>query len=135
MGRWALRCSRRTPVFHRLSPTDEEIRDLVETLSTRIVKCLKKRGSPVDEESEISEDENEAFSDVQSASVQSLIALGERLWQKVRRLGIIASSGFDDPSSNRNTFEKGEGLFCELQVVFPCYHTGAYLRETGPKCH
>ena len=60
-----------------------------------IVKCLKKRGYPVDEESEISEDEPEIFSDVQSASGQALIALGERRGQKVRRLSIIGRGGFD----------------------------------------
>ena len=41
-----------TPVFHRISPTDEEVRKLVETLSKRILKYLKKRGYPVDEESD-----------------------------------------------------------------------------------
>lgn len=60
---------------------------------SRIVKCLKKRGYPVDEESEISEDETEIFSDVQSASVQSIIALGvskhfKKLIQSYMRMGL-----------------------------------------------
>lgn len=84
------------PVFHGLPPpTDEEIRELVETLSKRILKLLKRKGYPVDDESEIVSCEEETFLDVQSASVQSLIALGERCGQKVRRLGVIERGGFD----------------------------------------
>ena len=83
------------PVFHRLSPADEEIRVLVETLSKRILRLLKRKGYPVDDEADQTGDEDETFLDVQSASVQSVIALGERRGQKVRRLGVIERANFD----------------------------------------
>lgn len=82
-------------VFHSLPPpTDEEIRKLVETLSKRILKYLKRKGYPVDDESD-AEQADDTFLDVQGASVQSLIALGERRGQKVRRLGVIERGNFD----------------------------------------
>jgi len=85
-----------TAQFHPLAaPTDEEIRELVETLSKRILKCLKRKGYPVDDEAEMTEEVEETFLQVQSASVQSLIALGERRGQKVRRLGLIERGNFE----------------------------------------
>lgn len=84
------------PVFHELPPpSDEEIRTLVETLSLRILRSLKRKGYPVADESDISEEEDETFLDVQSASVQSVIALGERRGQKVRRIGMVERGNFE----------------------------------------
>lgn len=84
------------PEFHELPPpTDEEIRTLVETLSQRILRSLKRKGYRVDDESDISEQEDETFLDVKAASVQSLIALGERRGQKVRRIGLIERGNFE----------------------------------------
>ena len=83
-------------VFHKLPPpTDEEIRVLVETLSHRILKSLKRKGYLVDEEADTPQDEDETLLDVQSASVQSLIALGERRGKKVRRIGVIERGNFE----------------------------------------
>ena len=125
--------SEEPPVFHRLSPTDEDVRKLVETLSTRIVKYLKKKGYPVEEESEISEDGNETFSDVQSASVQSLIALGERRGQKVRRLGIIERGHFDgavlegERCASHRGFSLHANVSCEAEEREKLEHMVRYI--------
>ena len=85
-----------TAVFHPLTPpTNDEVRELVETLSMRILKCLKRKGYPVEDDVDIPAEEEETFLDVQSASVQSLISLGERRGQKVRRLGLIERGNFE----------------------------------------
>lgn len=77
-------------------PTDEEIRSLTETLSKRILKHLKKKGYPVDDESDAAHNDNdETFFDVQAASVSSTIALGERRGQKVRKLGLTQPGNFE----------------------------------------
>jgi hypothetical protein len=64
-------------------------------LSQRILRSLKRNGYPVDDENDICEQQDETFLDVQGASVQSLIALGERCGQKVRRIGLIERGNFD----------------------------------------
>jgi len=76
-------------------PTDEEIRNLTETIAKRILKYLKKKGYPVDDESHDNEDSDETFFEVQAASVSSTIAMGERRGQKVRRLGIVTPGNFE----------------------------------------
>jgi Putative transposase/Transposase zinc-binding domain len=82
--------------FHELpSPTDEEIKTLVETLSQRILRSLKRKGYPVDDDADIRDEDDETLDDVQSASVQSIIALGERRGQKVRRIGLIERGNFE----------------------------------------
>lgn len=88
--------SQKDPVFVELPPpTDEEIATLVETISKKVIRVLKRKGYRVDEFSnETQSDEDELFSEVQSASVQSLIALGERRGKKVRRLGMIEAGNF-----------------------------------------
>jgi len=79
-----------------IPPTDEEIRSLTETLSKRILKYLKKKGYPIDDERDNTHDDNdETFFDVQAASVSSTIALGERSGQKVRRLGLVTPGNFE----------------------------------------
>lgn len=85
------------PKFIELPPpTDDEIRELVGIIATRITRALKRKGYRVDElcDEEIS-DEEDTFGEVQSASVQSLIALGERRGKKVRRLGVEESGSFE----------------------------------------
>ncbi len=88
--------SQKDPVFVELPPpTDEEIIELVSKISNRIVRCLKRKGYKVDEFSDENQQDDELFAEVQSASVQSLIAFGERRGQKVRRIGMVESASFE----------------------------------------
>ncbi len=78
-------------------PTDGEIQALVLTLAKRVIRLLKKRGYIQDEVDFAVPDEDmtqeELLPELQAASVQSRIALGERKGQRVRRLG---SGGFGE---------------------------------------
>ena len=57
-------------VFHGLIPTNDDIMKLVETLSQRVLRSLKRKGYPVEENSPQEELEEETLCDIQSASVQ-----------------------------------------------------------------
>lgn len=74
-------------------PTDDEIKSMVLTLAKRIIRFLKKKGYFQDEvETAMPEEEvaqSELLPELQAASVQSRIALGERKGQRVRRLGSL----------------------------------------------
>lgn len=74
-------------------PTDQEIQDMVVTLAKRVIRFLKKKGYFQDELDSAVPDEDiaqeELLPELQAASVQSKIALGERKGQRVRRLGAI----------------------------------------------
>jgi hypothetical protein len=80
-------------------PTDAEIQAMVVTLATRVIRFLKKRGYFEDDAgSAIVEEEttqDELLPELQAASVQSRIAMGERKGQKVRRLGILEFADFE----------------------------------------
>lgn len=82
------------------APTDAEIAEMVATLAKRVIRFLKKRGYFTDEnESTLPEEEmsqEELLPELQSASVQSRIAMGERKGQRVRRLGIPEYGEFGD---------------------------------------
>jgi Putative transposase len=82
-------------IFHELTPTNDDIIKLVELLSQRIFRSLKPKGYPVDNDFTQTEIEEEALSDIQSASLQSLIALGERRGKRVRRIGVAQSANFE----------------------------------------
>lgn len=82
-------------IFHELTPTNDDIIKLVELLSQRILRSLKRKGYPVDDDFTQTEIEEETLSDIQSASVQSLIALGERRGKRVRRIGVAQSGNFE----------------------------------------
>jgi len=73
------------------APTDAEIKDLVVTLATRVIRFLKKEGYFQDEVDSAVPDEEmaqgELLPELQAASVQSKIAMGERKGQRVRRIG------------------------------------------------
>jgi hypothetical protein len=79
-------------------PVDEEICSMVATLASRVVRFLKKQGYFQDEcefampEEEVTQEE--LFSELQAASVQSRIALGERKGKLVRRLGTMEFADF-----------------------------------------
>jgi len=79
-------------------PTDAEIQDLIVTLALRVIRFLKKKGYFQDEaEAAVAEDgmtQEEFLPELQAASVQSRIALGERKGQRVRRLGRLEFSDF-----------------------------------------
>ena len=82
-------------IFHELTPTNNDIINLVEMLSQRILRSLKRKGYPVDDSSTQTEIEDETLDDIQSASVQSLIAIGERRGKKVRRIGVAETGNFE----------------------------------------
>lgn len=72
-------------------PSDEEIKEIVIRIASRVIRFLKKRGYFRDEiDSALPEEENqgELLPELQAASVQSRIATGERRGQRVRRLGV-----------------------------------------------
>jgi hypothetical protein len=78
-------------------PTDTDIQAMVITLATRVIRFLKKRGYFADDASAIADEEmtqEELLPELQAASVQSRIALGERKGQRVRRLGALEFADF-----------------------------------------
>jgi hypothetical protein len=86
--------TRRGPKFWRVGPpTDDEIQALVMTLAQRVIRLLKKKGYFQDDvDWAVPEKETlpEAlWPELQAASVQSRIALGERKGGYVRRLGAL----------------------------------------------
>jgi len=82
-------------IFHEVSPRNEDIIKLVETLSQRILGSLKRKGYLVEQGGIQEEIEIETLDELQSASVQSLIALGERRGKKVRRIGVTEVGNFE----------------------------------------
>ncbi len=74
-------------------PSDDEVKVIVATLAFRITRFLKKKGYFQDEvESSLPDEEltqDELLPELQAASVQSKIAMGERKGQRVRRLGTL----------------------------------------------
>ncbi len=82
-------------IFHSLTPTNDDTINLVETLSQRILRSLKRKGYPVEEGSLQEETQQETLDEIQSASVQSIIALGERRGKKIRRIGTAEYGNFE----------------------------------------
>jgi len=84
-----------TPLFHPAEPpSDEDIRNLVQTLATRITRHLKRKGY-LKEEDETGPDGSDPLSHQSpilaacvAASVQNKSALGDRAGKYVRKLGI-----------------------------------------------
>lgn len=82
-------------IFHEVTPSNDDIINLVEILSRRILRSLKRKGYPVDDDVTQTEIEDETLDDIQSASVQSVIALGERRGKRVRRIGVAETGNFE----------------------------------------
>ena len=115
-------------------PTDDEIRELVGTISSRTIRALKHKGYRVDEFcDEQMSDAAETYSEVQSASVQSLIALGERRGKKVRRLGIEESASFEGAiiegprCASVNGFSLHANIFCLAEEREKLEHMARYI--------
>ena len=74
-------------------PTDDEIKDMVAVLAYRVIRFLKKQGYFQDDIDSSVPDEDqtreELLPELQAASAQSRIAMGERRGQRVRRLGAL----------------------------------------------
>lgn len=86
--------TRRDPKFWRSGPpSDDEIQVLVVTIAKRVIRFLKKKGYFQDDvDSAVPEKEmlqETLLPELQAASIQSRIALGERKGHNVRRLGAI----------------------------------------------
>jgi hypothetical protein len=84
-------------------PTDQEVQAMVATLAARVIRFLRKKGYFQDDvDSAVPEEEmtqEELLPELQAASVQSRIALGERRGQKVRKLGALEFSDFQTEAS------------------------------------
>ena len=83
------------PRFYAVPPpTDEEVKRLVRSLAKRVVQMLKKQGYFCEDEEAgafSEQDQGNFLSEIQAASVQSKVALGERKHQRVRGLGAVLS--------------------------------------------
>jgi len=79
-------------------PTDNDIGDMVAILAKRVIRFLKKKGYFQDEIDAALPDgdmtQEELLPELQAASVQSRIAMGERRGQRVRRLGALESRDY-----------------------------------------
>jgi len=91
------------PQFINLPPpTDEEVKNLVQTLSIRILKFLtrkgyfEKKGEGLEEGADLFSEEEPVLSTCMAASVQYRIALGNRAGQKVRRLGTMEECFYEE---------------------------------------
>ena len=126
--------SQKDPVFVELPlPTDDEIRELVEIISNRIIRCLKRKGYRVDEFSGEQQENDEMFEEVQSASVQSIIALGERRGKKVRRLGMVEAGSFEGAvlegprCASHKGFSLHANLSCSAEERDKLEHMARYI--------
>ncbi len=86
--------TRRDPKFWRSGPpTDDEIQVLVLTIARRVIRFLKKKGYFQNDVDSAVPDEDMAqeslLPELQAASIQSRIVLGERKGGYVRRLGVV----------------------------------------------
>jgi hypothetical protein len=103
-------------------PRDQEIAELTETIAKRVVRFLKKKGYFQDDcynsipEEEMSQAQDELLPELQAASVQSRIAMGERRGQRVRRLGCLEA---------RDYHAELEGDLCANSVGFSL-HAAVY---------
>jgi hypothetical protein len=79
--------------FWSSSPTDEEIQALVLTIAKRVIRFFRKKGYFQDDvDSAVPEKDlaqETLMPEIQAASIQSRIALGERKGGYVRRLGVV----------------------------------------------
>ena len=67
-------------------PTDEEVRRIVETVAFRVIRLLKKRGVLDANDFDPFQEASPALSAMTAASVQGLVATGERSGMRVRRV-------------------------------------------------
>lgn len=88
-------CMEESPMFHPLpSPSDEEIRELVQTLALRITRHLKRKGYLRETEDQAGEGEDplaeksSLLASCVAASIQNKVAMGERAGKYVRKLGV-----------------------------------------------
>src|SRR5471032_1211673 len=86
--------ARKGPKFWRSgSPSDEDIQALVVTIAKRVIRFLKKKGYFQDDVDSAVPDADLAqeslLPELQAASIQSRIAMGERKGGHVRRLGTV----------------------------------------------
>jgi hypothetical protein len=83
-------------------PTDAEIQALVAILAARVIRFLRKKGYFQDDIDAAVPDEDmsqdELLPELQAASVQSRIAMGERKGRRVRRLGVLELHDFQAAS-------------------------------------
>ena len=76
-----------TPVFLPAPElTDDDVRQIVETTARRVIRLLERRGVLEDGDLDRLADESLVLAGMTSASVQGLVAVGERAGMRVRRV-------------------------------------------------
>jgi len=102
--------------------TDDDVRQIVETSAHRVIRLLERRGVLDDGDLDRLADESPVLAGMTSASVQGLVATGERAGMRVRRVlsdpaeairtGDLcyASRGFSLHAATRINAENKEGL-------------------------
>jgi hypothetical protein len=75
------------PKFHAaLPPTDDDVRSIVETTARRVIRLLEKRGVLDGDTLDPLVDESPVLAGMTAASVQGLVATGDRAGFRVRRV-------------------------------------------------
>lgn len=104
--------------FHPIdAPTNEEISKLCAQIAIRVMRYLKRKEFLGEEHIEDSE-EPTPLSNIQSASIKSLIALGERMGLMVRKLGAVPNVDFSmelkgPRCASLHGFSLHAGTFCQ----------------------
>jgi hypothetical protein len=103
-------------------PSDSEIQALVAVLAARVIRFLRKKGYFQDDIDAAVPDEDmsqdELLPELQAASVQSRIAMGERKGRRVRRLGVLELHDFQAASELK-------GPLCATSAAFSL-HAAVY---------
>lgn len=98
------------------SPTDEEIKALVSTIASRVIRCLKAMGHFEDGDAVVDEVTDDAMLGLQAASVRSKVALGKRAGEWIRRIGSLGEMPVPELTghlcANVNGFSLHAGVYC-----------------------
>ena len=90
-GAYDIKEAGKTPRFHWIQNlTDDDVKDLVKIIAIRVIRYLQRQGHFRDDSPGLADheaNEDEILPELQAASVQSKIAMGERKGLPVRRLG------------------------------------------------
>jgi len=105
-----LQKERKQKFFATPPPTDEEVAALVSKISQRVHRLLEP-------EQELSQDPGDPLlSQCGSASIQNLVALGNRAGQRVRKIGIDESIGNIYRVGNRCAVSNGFSLHANVEI-------------------
>ncbi len=98
------------------SPTDEEIKALVSTIASRVIRCLKAQGHFEDGDAIVEDVTDDAMLELQAASVRSKVALGKRAGEWIRRIGSLGAMDMPELTghlcANVNGFSLHAEVYC-----------------------